>query len=75
MKHAAITIQRASRTTDQPTDYALKKWIRHACAHPMLVTLRLVDQPEGHRLNAAFRQQHHPTNVLSFPYETHPRVI
>lgn len=75
MKYPAITIQRASRTTNQPTDHALKKWIRYACPHPMQVTIRLVDQPEGQRLNMTFRERAYPTNVLSFSYEVHPKII
>jgi len=75
MRYPSITILRASRSTNQPTDYALKKWVRHACPHPMLVTVRLVDQPEGQRLNAQFRGRDYPTNILSFSYETHPKII
>jgi len=38
-------------------------------APPLELTVRLVDEAEGQTLNAAFRGQDHPTNVLSFPWE------
>jgi probable rRNA maturation factor len=64
-----------------PDDDALEAWAEAALraarpdlvdrpgAPPLELTLRLVDEAEGQTLNAAFRGQNHPTNVLSFPWE------
>lgn len=34
----------------------------------MVITVRIVGEAEGRRLNAAFRKKSHATNVLSFAY-------
>ena len=38
------------------------------------LTIRLVEEAEITELNATYRHQHKPTNVLSFPYEAMPGV-
>jgi len=38
------------------------------------VTIRLVDAGEGQALNAKYRGRDYATNVLSFPYDTEPRL-
>ena len=47
-----------------PSPAALRSWARGASG----VTLRLVGEREGRRLNAAFRKKNKATNVLSFAY-------
>jgi probable rRNA maturation factor len=47
-----------------PRAAALRAWAGAASG----VTLRIVGEREGRRLNAAFRKKSKATNVLSFPY-------
>ena len=37
--------------------------------------MRFVDAEEGRALNRDFRRKDYPTNVLSFDYETTPRIV
>src|SRR6478736_1209209 len=46
------------------------RWIRAAIAAPAEITVRVVDDTEGRRLNREFRGIDHATNVLTFPYAT-----
>ena len=48
------------------------RWIRAAIAAPAEITVRVVDDTEGRRLNREFRGIDHATNVLTFPYATGP---
>ena len=47
-----------------PAAASLRRWVPGASA----LTLRIVGEREGRRLNAAFRKGRKATNVLSFPY-------
>lgn len=51
------------------------RWARAALAGGGVVTIRLVDADEGQTLNHDYRGKDYATNVLSFPYETTPRVM
>ena len=51
------------------------RWARAALAGGGTVTIRLVDADEGQALNRDYRGKDYATNVLSFPYESTPRVI
>lgn len=60
-----------------PTDQDIAHWVKAAVGsqrEEAEVTVRLVDQAEGTRLNEAFRGKSGPTNVLSFPFEAPPGV-
>ena len=50
------------------------RWARAALIGGGSVTIRLVDVEEGRTLNRDYRGKDYATNVLSFPYETEPRV-
>jgi probable rRNA maturation factor len=66
-----ITIQRASRLTNIPSDRALRKWIAAAIStltKPAELTLRIVNAAEARNLNSAFRGKDYATNVLTFVY-------
>ena len=67
-----MNIQRLSRAGHIPTDSLLRRWARAALARPADVTLRLVAEAEGRRLNREFRGKDYATNVLTFVYETRP---
>jgi probable rRNA maturation factor len=51
------------------------RWIRAALLVPAQVTVRIVDEPEGRKLNLAYRHQDHATNVLTFDYQREPVVV
>ena len=48
--------------------------IRAALDRPADITVRLVGQAEGLRLNRQYRSQRHATNVLTFDYAREPVV-
>lgn len=51
------------------------RWARAALAGGGQVTIRLVDAEEGQELNREYRGKDYATNVLSFPYDTEPRLF
>ncbi len=51
------------------------KCIRRALRAPGAITVRVVGEDEGRRLNREFRHQDHATNVLTFDYERAPVVV
>ena len=68
-----ISIQRASRLANIPSDRLLRKWVNAAlagikAANASEVTLRVVNAAEGRNLNSAFRGKDYPTNILTFVY-------
>ncbi|MFO0305117.1 MAG: rRNA maturation RNase YbeY [Burkholderiales bacterium] len=70
---AAISIQRASRLANSPSDRLVRKWVNAAlagikAANASEVTLRIVNAAEGRNLNSAFRGKDYPTNILTFVY-------
>lgn len=51
------------------------RWARAALEGGGQVTIRLVDAEEGQELNREYRGKDYATNVLSFPYDTEPRLF
>ncbi|WP_434782696.1 rRNA maturation RNase YbeY [Ferrovum myxofaciens] len=73
--HLHLTVQRASRSSLQPSEGQIRQWLRHALRRSAMITVRLVDRPEGRSLNQTFRHKDYPTNVLTFPYpDENPRA-
>jgi probable rRNA maturation factor len=70
----ALAIQRASRMKGLPPDAKLRAWARAATRRFAEVTLRIVGEAEGRRLNRAHRGKDYATNVLTFVYESAPRA-
>ena len=68
-----MKIQRISRAAHIPPDSVLQRWARVALARPATVTLRVVAEVEGRRMNREFRGKDYATNVLTFVYENTPR--
>jgi probable rRNA maturation factor len=68
-----LAVQYASALRGLPTRSQFRRWIgtamRVALSADAELTLRIVGQAEGGRLNAAFRRKLHATNVLSFGYQ------
>ncbi|MBW8073293.1 MAG: rRNA maturation RNase YbeY [Ferrovum sp.] len=70
-----LTVQRASRSSPQPSERQIRQWLRHALRRSAVITVRLVDRPEGRSLNQTFRYKDYPTNVLTFTYpDENPRA-
>jgi probable rRNA maturation factor len=69
-----LTVQYACHAPDLPLRPQLRRWARAALAGGGEVTLRFVDAAEGRSLNRDYRGKDYPTNVLSFPYDTEPRL-
>jgi probable rRNA maturation factor len=59
-----VEVQFAVPRRGLPSPAALRAWTLNASG----VTLRIVGEREGRRLNASFRKKKKATNVLSFPY-------
>jgi len=55
--------------------HKVARWVRAALSAPAEITLRVVDEAEGRRLNREFRAQDHATNVLTFDYQREPVVV
>jgi probable rRNA maturation factor len=55
--------------------HKVARWLRAALQAPAEITVRLVDDDEGRRLNRDFRGQDHATNVLTFDYQRSPLVM
>jgi len=68
-------VQYACNREGQPLRTDFVRWARAALAGGGVVTIRLVDADEGQALNREYRGKDYATNVLSFPYETTPRVV
>jgi probable rRNA maturation factor len=66
--------QVAASAADLPTAATLRRWVRLALASDAEITLRFVGLAEGRRLNRDFRGRDDATNVLTFAYQTRPRV-
>ena len=49
--------------------------IRAALERPAEMTVRVVGEDEGRRLNRDYRQQDHATNVLTFDFSSRPLVV
>jgi len=60
-----VTVQYAVPRRGVPSAARLRRW---AALRPAEVTLRIVGEREGRRLNRTFRGKPRATNVLSFPY-------
>lgn len=69
-----VTVQRATRLRGLPTDRKFQQWVAAALRgaghrRSTELTIRLVNEAEGRRLNHRWRRRDYATNVLSFPAE------
>jgi probable rRNA maturation factor len=64
----ALSVQYALRSVHLPSQRQLRRWASAALAQDAKVTLRIVGEPEGRRLNHEFRGKDYATNVLTFAY-------
>lgn len=70
-----LSLQYACNREGLPLRADFVRWARAALVGGGQVTIRLVDADEGRELNREYRGKDYATNVLSFPYETEPRVF
>lgn len=72
-----VDIQYAVSNKNIPKKGKITKWVR-ACLHGLIkqaeLTIRIVDEEEGTKLNMDWRNGKSATNVLSFPSGNNPLV-
>ena len=54
--------------------HRVARWVRAALLAPAQITVRIVDEAEGRRLNHDYRGKDYATNVLTFDYAREPWV-
>jgi len=64
----ALSVQYALRSVHLPSQRQLRRWASAALTQDAKVTLRIVGETEGRRLNREFRGKDYATNVLTFAY-------
>jgi probable rRNA maturation factor len=73
-----LDLQNASAAQALPSEADFRSWcelaLRQRSAASEL-TIRLVDEEEGHALNLQFRQRDYATNVLSFPADVPDEML
>ena len=70
-----LSLQYACQPEGLPLRTDFRRWARAALAGGGQVTIRLVEAEEGRALNRNYRGKDYATNVLSFPYESKPRLL
>jgi len=65
----SLSVQYATDEKVTPTRAQFRRWATAALCQEASVTLRIVDEKEGHRLNKAYRGKDYATNVLTFVYD------
>lgn len=65
----SLTVQYGTDAGPPPSRSRLRTWAAAALERSAAVTLRFVDEAEGHRLNRDFRGKDYATNVLTFTYD------
>ena len=68
-------IAQASRHRAALPRHKVARWIRHSLDINGEITVRIVDDQEGQRLNREFRKKDYATNVLTFDYMQSPVVM
>ena len=68
-------IAQASRHRAALPRHKVARWIRHSLDIDGEITVRIVDDQEGQRLNREFRKKDYATNVLTFDYAQSPVVM
>ena len=67
-----LDIQSASSSEDAPDEQSIKRWVSAAIGSKTgdtELSIRIVDEFEGIRLNETYRGATGATNVLSFPFD------
>ena len=64
----SLAVQYASAAQHLPTRAHLRRWVKAALRRDVSMTLRIVDEAEGRKLNKSYRGKDYATNVLTFVY-------
>ena len=64
-----LDVQLVARRSRFPSRAKVRRWARAAITRPADVTVRVVGEAEGRRLNRVYRGRDRATNVLSFAYD------
>lgn len=67
-----ITVQTAAAARNIPAAARIRQWARAALAADAEITIRIVGQAEGRRLNRCYRRKDYATNVLTFVFRDSP---
>jgi len=65
----SLAVQYASSSRLVPKRAQLRRWMSAALKRDARITLRIVDEPEGRKLNKDYRGRDYATNVLTFVYD------
>jgi len=63
-----LTLQNATRSRTVPSAARFRRWARAALQRDADITVRVVGEAEGRRLNREYRGKDYATNVLTFVY-------
>ena len=75
MAQIKLSVQIASDAAQIPSKAQFKKWAKAALRVDTEVTIRIVNEAEGHALNSAYRGKDYATNVLTFPLTEEPHLM
>jgi probable rRNA maturation factor len=70
-----LSVVASGQHPDLPARSTLRRWVRMALGRDAQICLVFANGPVGRRLNRQFRARNYPTNVLTFAYQTQPRVV
>lgn len=65
-----VDLQIVTKSFDIPNRFLIQRWVSETLSRYLPsaeVCIRIVDRDESQQLNAKYRKQNKPTNVLSFP--------
>ena len=72
----SLTVQYAvADANNLPTRPQWRRWIKAALQCDVSMTLRIVDEVEGHELNKAYRGRDYATNVLTFALQKLIKIV
>ena len=79
----SLSVQYAGKSRLVPSRAQFRRWVSAALKRDAVITIRIVDEPEGRKLNREYRDKDYATNVLTFAYEdcmtkplsTHSRML
>ena len=75
MPKLILTVQYASDMPGLPKRMEFRQWAKSAINVDTRITLRLVDEAEGHSLNHDYRGKDYATNVLTFALAEEPHLM
>jgi probable rRNA maturation factor len=65
----SLAVQYATDSRQVPSRAQLRRWISAALKRDANITVRIVNEPEGRKLNSEYRNKDYATNVLTFVYD------